>query len=149
MIRELVYEDLQTASQVLWKSFYEAEKNNHTMTGMELFRDLTDPVSLSINTFQGDVVLYGFFDNDEMLAVGGLKEKKHILMLYVLPLAQGKGVGKELLAFMESICEGDQITLNSSDFAIPFYQHHGFAICGDRNENDGLISTPMVKNISI
>ena len=145
MIRELVYEDLKSASQVLWKSFYEAEKNNHSMAGMELFRDLTDPVSLSINTFDGSVVLFGYFDNDVLKAVAALKDKSHILMLYVLPSEQGMGIGKKLLAFMERCCEGDVITLNSSDFAIPFYQHFGFTICGERNETDGLISTPMKK----
>ena len=145
MIRELAYEELNTASQVLWKSFYEAEKHNHTMAGMELFRDLTSPVSLSINTFQSGVVLYGYFENDAMLAVGALKEKKHILMLYVLPGEQGKGIGKKLLAFMEELCEGELITLNSSDSAISFYQRSGFSVCGERNDRDGLISTPMEK----
>ena len=47
-IRELGYDDLEEASEVLWKSFYEAEKKNTSMEGMELFRDLVSPVSLSV-----------------------------------------------------------------------------------------------------
>ncbi len=145
MIREIEYEELKAASDILWKSFYHAEKNNHAMAGLERFRDLTDPVSLSINTFDGKIVLYGYFEDKELIAVGALKEKRHILMLYVLPDSQKRGIGKEMLAFMEGKCETGRITLNSSDSAISFYRHSGFIVCGERNETEGLISTPMEK----
>ena len=143
MIREIRYDELKSASNVLWKSFYEAEKNNHTMEGMELFRDLTDPVSLSINTFDGRVVLYGYFENENLLAVGALKDKHHILMLYVLPSEQNKGIGYQFLTYLEKLCSGDYISLNSSDSAITFYQKYGYCIVGQRTTKDGLIGTPM------
>ena len=147
MIREIRYDELKSASNVLWKSFYEAEKNNHTMEGMELFRDLTDPVSLSINTFDGSVVLYGYFENENLLAVGALKDKHHVLMLYVFPDEQKKGIGCHLLDFMEKLCEGGNITLNSSDSAISFYEKYGYRVVGKRTTKDGLIGTPMQKDL--
>lgn len=147
MIREIRYEELKVASDVLWKSFYDAEKNNHTMAGMELFRDLIEPVSLSINTLDGQIRLFGYFEEKSLLAVGAIKEKKHILMLYVLPNSQKMGIGKKLLAYLESKCDAKELTLNSSDVAIPFYQRFGYLICGERNEKDGLISTPMRKTM--
>lgn len=145
MIREIQYEELSDASGVLWKSFYEAEKNNHSMKGMELFRDLTSPVSLSINTFDGSTHLFGYFEGETLLAVGALKKTNHILMLYVLPCEQKKGIGKKLLEYMEKCCEGACITVNSSDSAISFYQKYGYRVVGERNETEGLISTPMKK----
>lgn len=147
MIREICYEELKTASEILWKSFYEAEKNNHSIEGMELFRDLTDPVSLSINTYDGKVVLYGYFEKGSLLAVGALKEKKHILMLYVSPAEQKKGIGVKLLEYMEKKCEGDHITLNASDVAVSFYQKYGYRTVGERRITDGLIGTPMQKDL--
>lgn len=147
MIREICYEELKAASEVLWKSFYEAEKNNHSIEGMELFRDLTDPVSLSVNTYDGRVVLYGYFKKENLLAVGGLKEKKHILMLYVHPAEQKAGIGKQLLQYMEKHCEGDHVTLNASDAAISFYEKYGYRIVGERRITDGLIGTPMKKDL--
>lgn len=147
MIREIRYEELKIASTVLWKSFYEAEKNNHTLEGMELFRDLTDPVSLSMNTFDGSVILYGYFENENLYAVGALKDRKHILMLYVLPSQQKKRIGKQLLDFMEEHCEGGFVTLNSSDSAITFYEKFGYRVVGDRVTKDGLIGTPMKKEL--
>ena len=121
MIRELFYEDFPFASDVLWKSFYFAEKNNHSICGMERFRDLTSPVSLSLNTFDGSILLYGAFVEEKLVAVGAIKDKNHILLLYVLPEFQKQGIGKELLAYMEDRCKKNEITLNSSDFAIDFY----------------------------
>ncbi|MBE6712708.1 MAG: GNAT family N-acetyltransferase [Ruminococcaceae bacterium] len=147
MIRELVYEDFKDASLVLWKSFYDAEKNNHSLEGMELFRDLTSPVSLSINSFEGKIRFFGYFEKNILLAVGAIKDHNHILLLYVLPDSQGKGIGREILLFLESECREKRITVNSSDCGIPFYQRHGYTICGERNCSDGLITTPMEKNV--
>ena len=149
MIHEIAYEDLKEASRVLWKSFYDAEEHNHTLAGMERFRDLVEPVSLSMNTFDGSILLYGYFEDGRLLAVGALKEKKHILMLYVLPSEQKNGIGKKLLRFLETQCDTDCISLNSSDGAIGFYQKCGYVVCGERRIEEGLISTPMKKTLSL
>ena len=145
MIREIEYEELKKASEVLWKSFYDAEKHIHSMSGMERFRDLVDPVSLSINTFDGAVQLFGYFEENDLLAVGAVKDQKHILMLYVLPSVQKSGIGKKMLFLLESKCKTDCITVNSSDVGVSFYERFGYKVCGNRNEEDGLISTPMKK----
>ncbi len=146
MIRELAYEDFEAAAIVLWKSFYQAEKNNHTMAGMERFRDLVSPVSLSMNTYDGNIELFGYFQDDDLVGVGALKEKKHILLLYVLKEKQGLGFGKELLLYMERKCTGDRISLNSSDAAVSFYEKFGFIKTGERRIEKDLIFTPMEKN---
>ena len=144
MIRELKYEDLESASAVLWKSFYFAEKNVATMQGMELFRDLTSPVSLSMNSFDSGIRLFGYFEDEVLIAVGAIKEKNHILLLYVLPEKQRIGVGKSLLEFMEALCDFP-VTLNSSDFAFDFYKKAKYVAAGERKEEDGLFVTPMIK----
>ena len=148
MIREIEYEELKEASDLLWKSFYEAEKNNHSMTGMENFRDLTSPVSLSINTFDGSVSLYGYYE-ERLLAVGAVKDQNHILLLYVLPEAQKTGIGARLLSFLEDQCLPGRITVNSSDGAVLFYLKHGYKAVGVRSVDEELISTPMEKYKSI
>ena len=145
MFRELLYEDLAQASDVLWKSFYFAEKNNHSLQGMERFRDLTSPVSLSINTFDGKLQLFGAFFDEKMVAVGAIKDENHILLLYVLPEYQKRGIGAAFLAYMENRCKGKNITLNSSDYAISFYTSRGFELAGKRTVEEELIYTPMKK----
>ena len=73
-------------------------------------------------------------------------KKKHILLLYVHPEMQKMGYGKKLLTFMENLCEGDHITLNSSDSAVTFYEKMGYAITSSRRVEEELIFTPMMKN---
>ena len=145
MIRKLAFQDYKTASEVLWKSFYYAEKNIHSLQGMETFRDLTTPVSLSISEYDGLNEFYGYFLEEKMVAVGAIKEKKHVLMLYVLPEFQGRGIGIQLLSFLENICTSSVITLLSSDGALEFYKKNGYFVNGPRQIKDELIGTPMKK----
>ena len=144
-IRELEYEDYDAASKLLWKSFYEAEKHTASMEGMEIFRDLTSAVSLSINNMDDNLSFYGAFQGEELTAVGAIKNENHILLLYVLPERQGCGIGSSLLRYLESICKGDTLTVNSSDFACCFYEEKGYRKVGQRTVEKGLAVTPMVK----
>lgn len=148
-IRELCWEELQAASDILWKSFYEAEKHNTSMLGMERFRDLTSPVSLSMNTYDGSIVLYGGFSDGKMVAVGALKDENKIMMLYVHPSFWRKGYGTEMLAFLEDQIDSHEIHLNASDFGIRFYEHKGYRILRKRREEEGLIFTEMVKFLRV
>jgi len=147
-IRKLCQDDFEIASEVLWKSFYEAEKHNHSMQGMELFRDLVSPISLAINEFQGDIELFGAFEDGHLSAVGAVKEKCHILMLYVHPDRQGRGIGKALLSYLETKCETETITVHSSDMALSFYARFGYKKNGERTVENELIFTPMKKTVS-
>ncbi|MBR2615442.1 MAG: GNAT family N-acetyltransferase, partial [Clostridia bacterium] len=131
-------------SDVLWKSFYQVEKHNTTMHGMERVRDLVSPVSLSIRVFHDNVRLFGVF-LDGLVAVGGIKGGSHILLLYVLPEASRQGIGDALLRFLEERCTGDFVTLSSSDSALDFYRKRGYLVSGERTTEEGLIATPMKK----
>ncbi len=144
-IRELEYEDMEEASRVLWKSFYEAEKNAFSMRGMEKFRDLTSPVSLSMATFDGTLTLYGAFEENELLAVGALRAN-HVLLLYVRPDRQRLGIGSALLSFLEERAPAGNLTVNSSDGGVPFYEKHGFTVTAPRREEEDFIYTPMEKH---
>lgn len=148
VIRALKYEDLDVASKVLWKSFYEAEKNHTSMKGMEFFRDLISPVSLSVNTFDGSTRLFGAFDED-LIAVGALKGEGHILLLYVLPDFAKKGIGSQLLSYMENVSKGNVFTLNAAIGAVSFYKKHGYQTAGEEREEEGMIFIPMKKFLKI
>lgn len=144
-IRELEYEDLEEASRVLWKSFYEAEKNVFSLAGMEKVRDSTSPVSLSMSTVDGMIRLCGAFEGNALLAVGAVRRGNHILLLYVRPDRWKEGIGTKLLAYLEGLCSPGRITVNSSDTAVSFYEKHGYSVTGPRRVEDDYIFTPMEK----
>lgn len=141
-LRELEEAELDAASQVLWKSCYIAEKNETSLEGMTTFRDLVDPISLKMNACTGEVTFFGAFDKD-LIAVGALKQKKHLLLLYVLPERQGEGVGTALLRCLLSHMTGGRITVNAAPGALSFYQKHGFVATAPQQERDGIRFIPM------
>ena len=119
------------------------------MEGMELFRDLTSPVSLAMHCFSEGLQLYGLFSpQEELLAVGGVKLPDRILMLYVRFDQKKKGLGSKLLSYLESLCQGERILLNSSDEAVSFYLKHSYHVASSRTVDKGISFTPMEKRMS-
>lgn len=144
--RKLGENEIASASKLLWESFYETEKNNFNMRGMEKFRDLTSEISLKMNTFDDYISLYGAFEEEELLGVGAVREKKHIFLLYVKKGYYRRGIGSFLLSRLESECVTDEITVNASDCGVGFYASKGFVKIKDRTIEDDFIFTPMKKN---
>ena len=145
-IREIQDDELSLASRLLWQSFYDSEKKNTSIQGMEVFRDLTDPISLAMNRVDGSFRLFGAWKCDELVGVCGVKLPSHILLLYVHPQRKKMKIGSTMLSFLlEQVIVGDEATLNSSDEAVSFYCKYGFLPCGERREEQGILYTPMKK----
>lgn len=69
----------------------------------------------------------------EPLGVGSLHSSGQIRLLYVRPEAQGRGVGRLLLAELERRARSldlDELSLDSSAGARAFYQRHGYHPAG-------------------
>lgn len=147
IIRELNYEELPEASTLLWRSFYESEKQNTSLAGMELFRELTSPISLEMNRCDGSLLLVGLWEKGELCGVGALQNGDRILLLYVHPCQKGKGCGKALLKYLEGKSKGDIVRIHASDEAVSFYRHFGYRVSGSRTDRDAIIVTPMEKRI--
>lgn len=145
--RALRDDELELASKLMWKSFYQAEKNHTSMAGMERFRDLTDPICLAMNTFSGEICLFGAFSEEKALAVGAVKFPGHILLLYVNPEEQGRGIGEKFLGYLEGQCTAKSISVNSSETAVPFYEKNGYTVIGPVCEEEGMITRPMIKKL--
>ena len=143
-ILEIRDEELPKASELLWKSFYFSERKNTSVEGMELFRDLTDPISLAMNRVDGSLRLFGAWKKEVLVGIFAWKIPSHLLLLYVHPEYKHQGIGREMLNFVLQNIKGNCITVNSSDEAVSFYQKFGFETYGPRTEEKGMIYTPMV-----
>lgn len=147
-IRPLTDSDFPAASELLWKSFYAAEKDNTSLQGMETFRDLVDPISLAMSCAMNGVSMFGAYQKNDLVAVGAIKGEGHILMLYVSAFHQRQGFGTKMLLFLEAQIKADLITLNSSDQALSFYRKRGYRTVGERRCEEGILFTPMQKTNS-
>ena len=66
---------------------------------------------------EGALTLWGAFEEGQMVAMSGMQREGHIIMLYVLPVFQRRGCGKELLLAMRKYAESkyqlSYVTLNA------------------------------------
>lgn len=164
-IRELEYEEYESASRLMWLTYYKFESKGKTMEQIESFRDSIEGVSLSMNSFDGRMTLLGAFDtNGKLVGAGGIKlktyedeekdfvnENDHITLLFVDGGSHGQGIGTRLLDKMIALSkskaeerkETPLITVNSSDFAVGFYEKYGFSKTGERTVTKDSVYTPM------
>ena len=82
-----------------------------------------------------------------------LRGNNHISMLYVDKAFHRKGVAKELVRLaLEKVSSNNEspkdITVNSSRYAVPFYEGLGFIQYEDEKSIFGVIRIPMVLSLS-
>ena len=78
-----------------------------------------------------------------------IKDKSHISMLYVEKAFHKRGVAKELIRIaLEEVTSSrgnyDKITVNSSRYAVPFYEKLGFIQFEEEKTIYGVFHIPMI-----
>lgn len=61
--------------------------------------------------------------------------------------ARGKGLGKELIAFLCGECRrkgAEQVTVNAKSEAVIFYKKCGFSVNGEEYADENFLRTPLV-----
>lgn len=79
------------------------------------------------------VDFWGWEESGQLMAVMGLQQVKDVFLIrhaYVLPGHQGKGIGGRLLNFLMQQVSGPLLVgaWADADWAIQFYQRHGFTL---------------------
>ena len=142
--RVLKDEDFEEASHMMFRTFYRYVLPTYSEEGVRFFRDATSALSLSMNTFDKSIVVYGCFDGEKLCGVLARKGKNHILLYFADERYVGRGVGRQLFQrFLKSVDPEKPITVNSTDFAVPIYKHYGFVPTGHRRMEEGVTYTPM------
>ena len=79
-----------------------------------------------------ELILWGAFEEQQLVAVSGLQRDGLITLLYVLPQCQNKGYGAKLLQVMrkyaKDVCAFSQVTLNANPaWTAPYFKKQGFS----------------------
>lgn len=145
-IKKLECEDMPEVSALVFRTFYEFISKTYTEEGLVNFRNFIDPVSLQMNLYDGGIDIYGFLADGALAGVLGRRGSNHICMFFVAKEYHRQGIGRELFShFLKYANPGMPVTVNASDYAIRVYERLGFVNNGERREEDGIISTPMIR----
>ena len=84
------------------------------------------------------VDFWGYEENGELLGVMGIQAIKDVDLIrhaYVLPGTQGKGIGTQLLAHLETTTDRPILigTWRDAVWAIRFYERHGYELVPEEN----------------
>ncbi len=140
MIRQLKQEEYNKAAQLSLSVYIACGKADFDEEGLDTFKNFIYDESC-INA----LTIYGAFkEEEELIGILGLKNGgRHISLFFIKPQYHRKGIGKALFHYATSKCPSVEVTVNSSTYAIPFYQSLGFAVIGEKQTYQGISSTPM------
>ena len=140
-IRKLATAEYDNAANLSYQVYMECGNNDLTQAGIEAFKRFIYDISL-----MAELDIYGAFDNGRLIGIIGIhREKQHISLFFVQKQYHRQGIGNSLFNYMMEYYKFTRISVNSSTYAVPFYQSLGFKVVGDKERNKGIVSVPMVK----
>lgn len=141
-IRNIFYEEMNEALELIWKVFLEYEAPDYTEEGVSEFKKTIDD-----SNWISEREFYGAFEENRLVGVIATKDKSHIALLFVDGKYHRRGIGKKLYEKVKEINDKDYFTLNSSPYAHEFYKHLGFEDTESEQVVNGLRFYPMKINL--
>lgn len=142
-IRQLNNREYNEAVELSLKVFMECGTTDFDDSGLNTFKDFIYNQSL-----MNELTIFGAFDDSELIGIIGTKNKgQHISLFFINPKYHRKGIGRSLFDYAYSNQTVAQITVNSSSFAVRFYENLGFTKAAEEQVTNGLRYTPMIKSV--
>ena len=137
-VRPLVQADLPQALALVERVFMAFEAPEYSTEGIQTFLSfLQDADALAALRF------YGALHNGTPVGVLATRGGSHIALFFVEPCFQRQGVGRALFFAARATCKTDEMTVNSSPYAVEIYRRLGFSPLSDEQVRDGIRFTPM------
>lgn len=139
-------------SEMVWEVFLEFEAPDYSDAGIETFKAFIAPEKLAHEIESNGYKIYCCYEGDTLAGVIALRNITHISLLFVRSSHHKRGIAKQLLKLAaEEITEKysgvNELTVNSSPYAVEIYKRLGFVPADDMQERDGLIFMPMKKSL--
>lgn len=144
-IEQLSLEELDTAINLIWKTFQRFEAIEYSEEGIQTFKNVIDHDAL-MSAIENGFEMYVAKINQHMAGVIAIRDQSHISLLFVDESYHRKGIGTALFHHIEAKIKNKGlkfITVNSSPYGIAFYHTVGFVDENDEQVVDGIRFTPM------
>ncbi|HPQ44731.1 MAG TPA: GNAT family N-acetyltransferase [Syntrophales bacterium] len=142
-------EEQQTYGLIV-RVFHEYVAPFYSENGVSKFLGILSPTRLSeMNNGNNSFVIVAK-DQSRIIGMLSVINDSHIALLFVDPLYQGKGIGKNLIDEAIKNCLNrnpalSAVTVSSSPNAKAFYEEAGFEVLRDEIDEEGMRFTPMQK----
>lgn len=151
IIRRAEKEEWETAMNLAFHVFLLFEADEYGKDGTDAFAHfVTDPMLKKLFLCNHYVVYVAVCD-DTIIGVASLRNGNHLSLLFVHEDYHNNGVASALLrtVFNHVTEEGEysNVTVHSSPYAVEFYHKMGFYDTGIQMEEDGILYTPMNKDV--
>jgi len=143
IIRKATSTDAQAISKLMIPLVTEFISCEYTEQGAAVMLASMTPKVIRSNFDQA----YEYFvteENNEIVAVLGIKQGNHIFHCFVDKNHHRIHFGKNLWQYWLANAKPERVTVNSSRYAIKFYQSLGFSSNHDIFEKNGVTCYPMV-----
>ncbi len=151
-IKELNIKDLKDAIQLVNEVFEEFVAVDYSMEGQQTFHNFLkhkySNILSDLNT--GYKKMWCCYIDGKIVGVIATRDISHVSLLFVSKEYQRMGIAKELFQTVKHSLSNQnitKITVNSSPYAVPIYEHIGFVATSIELENNGMRYTPMEYNI--
>ena len=150
MIKEVADKDLQRALNLVNRVFSEFVAVDYSQQGIDTFesylKNKLQEVSAALKS--GDKKMWAYYQNDEILGVIATQSTSHISLMFVDKRYHRQGIARKLFnVALDWFKKNDveQITVNSSPYAVKAYERLGFLKTDEQQEKDGITYLPMMR----
>lgn len=143
-------EEIHKAFELAQDVFMMYEAPTFIKSGTESFLNFLWGKRVQEMLEDGSFLVWGCYSDGELAGMLALRENSHISLLFVNGCFHRQGIGRMLFseAKNHAMASGTKIiTVNASEFGIPFYKAMGFYETDMQLTSDGIIYTPMAAKI--
>ena len=153
MIKTVDSGDLPRALELVNRVFAEFVAVDYPEEGKKTFADYLENKleEVAADVESGRKKIWGYYENDEIIGVIATREISHIALMFVDKNHHRKGVARQLFnTVLDDVRQNsgaEKITVNSSPYAVGIYEKLGFVKTDEQQMKDGILYTPMMREI--
>lgn len=138
-VRELLAAEKAVAIRLVWDVFLEFEAPDYSKKGIQTFRDfIHDEAAMN------ELRFYGAYEKENLVGVIATRHADtHIALFFVRSNYHRRGIGRKLFEAILTNCTANNVTVNSSPFAVEAYHKLGFINTDTEQTIQGMRFTPM------
>lgn len=146
-IKNIEFCHIEKALELVKDVFMEFDAPDYSQEGVDEFISKIIENPEFINNFKtGEQIMLGAFDKEQIIGVLAISVRNHISLVFVDKNYHKKGIASKLINEIINrlrLNNVDKIKLNSSPYAIEFYEKVGFAATDVEQIKNGIRYTPM------